>query len=226
MAADLGDLFDHYVAGGASEEEAHAMACERFDLSDEALRRLVDVHASPVRRLLERVSERTRSRWERAMIVVLTVFAAVSTLEVMMTTNFFLGASPLMWPVVALGLAALAIAIAKWYTLYLKGDHDPRRVRRGLPTLIGIAIMCPILGCYTLVVELMVLAFKLYHTPERAFAGVVLVMARIAPVMMVSLLVAVVTAVLWFLLSRTVGRIEQVEAEALIEAGATEGGAR
>ena len=225
MAADLEDLFEHYLGDGASEEEAYARACERFGLSDEALRRLVEVHASPLRRILERVSERTRSRWERAMIILLTAFSAVTTLEVMMTTNFFLGASPLMWPVVALGLGALVLAVVKCYALYLKGDHDPRRARRGLPTLIGIAVMCPILGCYTLVVELTVLAFKVYQTPQRAFVGVVLTMARIAPVMMVSLLVTVVAAVLWYVFSRTAIRIEQAEAEALVEAGAVEGGA-
>jgi hypothetical protein len=223
MAADLEDLFEHYTAAGASEDEAHRRACERFELSDEALRRLVAVHASPVRRLLERVSERTRAWWERVMIVILAAYFAATTLEVMMSHRFFLDASPLIWPVVALGLLALAIGIARVYALYLKGDHDPRRVRRGLTTLIGIAVMCPILGCYTMVVELMMLAFKVYPNPERAFVGVVLVMLRIAPVMITSLLVAVAAAVLWYLLSRTAIRLEQATARALIEAGAAQG---
>jgi len=223
MAGDLEDLFEHYVATGASEDEAHRRACERLEPSDDALRQLVEVHGSPVRRILERISERTRSRWERAAIIILAVYLAASTLEVMMSNRFFLDASPLIWPVVILGLLALAIAIARVYALYLKGDHDPRRARRGLTTLIGIAVMCPILGCYAFVVELMVMAFKVASAPGRAFTGVVLVMLRIAPVMIVSMLVAVAAAMLWYLLSRTAISIEQAEARALIEAGAAEG---
>jgi hypothetical protein len=224
MAADLQDVFEHCLARGASEDEAHAMACERFDLSDEALHRLVEVHASPVRRLLERLSERTRSRWERAMLVLLTAFVTLMTLEVTMISDFFLEASPLVWPVVALGVVALAIALTKIYTLLIKRDHDPRRARRGLPSLLGIAVLCPVLGCYTLVVELLLLAMAISDTPERAFTGVVMVMLRIAPVMITSLLVACGTAVLWFVLLRIVTRLEDTEARALVEAGAHEGG--
>lgn len=226
MAADLEDLFDHYVARGAGEEEAFERACEHFDLSEEALHRLVEVHASPLRRLLERVSERTRVAWERAVFILVAAYATAATLEVMMTTNFFLDASKTMWPVMALGVIAVAVAATKFYSLVIKGDHDPRRARRGLTTLLSIAVMSAIIGCFTLVAELMMLAFRTVSTPERAFAGVVLTVAKIAPVMMISLLVSVVAAVFWYVFSRGASRIEQAEAEALLAAGAAEGGAQ
>lgn len=226
MAADLEAAYEHYLDRGASEEEAFAFACERFDLSDEALHRLVEVHASPLRRLLERVSERARVAWERAVFVLVAAYATAATMEVMMTTDFFFDAATTMWPVMALGIIAVAVAATKVYSLYIRGDHEPRRARRGLTTLLSVAVMCPILACFTLVAELMVLAFTVYQTPERAFVGVVLTVAKIAPVMMVSLLVSMVAAVLWYVFARTASRIEQAEAQALLEAGATEGGAR
>ena len=45
IAADLEDLFQHYLERGLSEEEAAAKAEEKVDMTDEALVELVQIHS-------------------------------------------------------------------------------------------------------------------------------------------------------------------------------------
>jgi len=77
LAADLEDLFEHYSAQGLSEEDATARALEATALSDEAIARLVEVHTSPTGRLVERLAERTRTPWERLMLLLIALFVVI-----------------------------------------------------------------------------------------------------------------------------------------------------
>lgn len=219
MAADMEDLYEYYREQEVSSELAALKVTEEFTFSDEALRRLIQVHASPYRQLMDSLSERTRALWERAMFFILTAFVAVVTMEVTMTAQPFSDASPLIWLVVALGAAGLIIAILRVYTLYIKKDHDVRRLRRGLDALIGIAVFSVVIGHYTVLVEMYRIARAVIDEPERAFVGASICVLRTAPVMNLALLVAIGAAVLWFVLSKTVARIESAEASVLLAEG-------
>ncbi len=219
MAADMEDLYEHYRGQGTAAERAEEQVTEQFTFSEQALRRLTQVHASPYRRLMDSLSERTRALWERAMFIILTAFVAVLTMEVMMTAQPFSDASPFIWVVAALGAAGLVIASLRIYALYIKEDHDVRRLRRGLDALIGIGVFSVVIGHYAVLVEMCRIARAVIDEPERAFVGASICVLRTAPVMNLALLVAIGAAVLWFVLSRTVTRIEAAEASVLLAKG-------
>ena len=219
LAADMEDLYELYRERGSPEELAAQQVIEQFSFSDEALYRLIRVHASPYRRLMDGLSERTLALWERAMFLVLTAFVAVLTMEVAMTVQPFSDASPLIWLVVALGATGLVIAVLRIYALYLKEDHDVRRLRRGLDALLGIGVLSVVVGHYTLLVELFRIARAVVDDADRAFMGAVICVLRTAPVMNLAFLVAIGTAIAWFVLSGTAARIEEAEASALVGEG-------
>ena len=138
-----------------------------------------------------------------------------------MTAQPFSDASPLIWLVAALGAAGLIIAILRIYALYLKKDHDVRRLRRGLDALLGIGVLSVVIGHYTLVVELFRIARAVVDDANRAFMGAVICVLRTAPVMNLALLVAIGAGIAWFVLSHTVNRIEAAEASVLMAEGGT-----
>ena len=79
VAADLADLEAVYAERGSTPEQAREQALERLDLSDEAIRELVRVHGSPLRRGLDRLGERGRRRWERLALAALLLFLLAGT---------------------------------------------------------------------------------------------------------------------------------------------------
>ena len=80
IAADLEDLFNHYVQEGLSEDEAAARAEEKVDMSDEALVELVRIH-SDARGWTDRIVRRAQPFWERiAMALIVLFFIVASTL--------------------------------------------------------------------------------------------------------------------------------------------------
>ncbi len=219
MAADMEDLYEHFLGEEVSPDLAADKVTEQFTFSDEALSRLIRVHASPFRRLMDGLSERTRALWERAMFIILTAVVAVLTTEVTMTAQSFSDVNPLIWLVTALGAAGLVIALLRAYALYVKKDHDLRRLRRGLDALIGIGVFSAVLGHYTVLIEMFRIARSVVGDVDRAFTGMSICVLRAAPVLNLSLLVAIGAAVLWFVFSRTVRRIEAAEASVLIGEG-------
>ncbi len=111
------------------------------------------------------------------------------------------------------------IAVLRIYALFIKKDHGVRRLRRGLDALIGIGVFSVVIGHYSVLVELYRIARSVIDEPERAFVGASICVMRTAPVMNLSLLVAIGAAVLWFVLSNTATRIEAAEASVLLGEG-------
>jgi hypothetical protein len=57
IASDLDDMYRHFIGQGIAGNEAVRRVEEKFELSDNALRELVQVHESPFRKFLSRFSE-------------------------------------------------------------------------------------------------------------------------------------------------------------------------
>lgn len=219
LAADLEDLFEHFVAQGLSEEEATTKALERIELSDEAVLRLAAVHASPVDRLVGRLAERTRSPWERLMLLVTGLFFIVGAGREMLTAGFFSDASSLLWPVAAVPMAGVFVALWKTYSLLVSREADPRRLRSGLPALLGLAVLTVFLACIAVLVEMHQAASSVENTAISLAEQSILCVARIAPMMAFSLTAAVILAVAWFALTSWAAHREQTQAAQLLEGG-------
>jgi len=219
LAADLEDLFEHYSAQGLSEEDATARALEATALSDEAIARLVEVHTSPTGRLVERLAERTRTPWERLMLLLIALFVVIGIGREMLTASFFPGASPFLWPVAAVSTAGVVLVLWKFYGLFFVTDHDPRRLRSGLPSVLGLAALSSLLALFGVLVEMHQAALSVEKTARSLAEQSLLCIARIAPLIVFSLTFAVFLAVAWFALSSRVGRMEQTRASMLLDGG-------
>jgi len=219
LAADLEDLFEHYTAQGLSEDEATARALESAELSDEAIARLVQVHASSTSRLVERLAERTRTPWERLMLLLIALFVVIGIGREMVTASFFSGASLFLWPVATASTAGLVLVLWKFYGLFFAKDRDPRRLRSGLPSVLGLAALGILLAILGVLVEMHQAALSVESTARSLAEQSILCVARIAPMIVFSLTSAIVLAVAWFALSSRAGRMEQARATLLLENG-------
>lgn len=219
LAADLEDLYEHYSAQGLTEEEATARALEAAELSDEAIARLVEVHASPTGRLVERLTERTRTPWERLMLLLIAIFLLIGIGREMLAAGFFSHASPFLWPVAAASAVGVVLVFWKIYGLFVVTDHDLRRLRAGLPSILGLAALTVLLTLLGALVEMHNAALRVESTARSLADQSILCMARIAPMIAFSLTAAVILAVAWFVLSSRVGRLEHSQASILLDEG-------
>jgi hypothetical protein len=213
VAADLDDLFEHYVGQGLSEEEAAARAEEKVDMSDEALAELVRIH-SDMRSWTDRIAGRVQPFWERlamAAIVLYLVGGTVITLD----AQFFSRTNVFVWPVLAI-LAALVVSSGVQVVRF-STHPNPRRLRADLATPL-------FLGCASLVVGFGGFAIDLYfslrlmavHAEDAAPISSRAIMGGVST-LMIALLVALVAAVVWFVFAGRVARLEQRTTSSLLE---------
>ena len=90
------------------------------------------MHAPLYRRLLARLSHRTRHRTERAVLGVLSAAVLAGGSAALARADILADPSPFLAPVLALGAAVLVLGAAKLFLLYVKRDHAPERLRAGL----------------------------------------------------------------------------------------------
>jgi hypothetical protein len=211
IASDLGDVYDECILRGMDPDEAKLRAIEMCDLSDEALEDLVRVHQTPLRRLLGSLSEQAKTRWERAILVTLIVFIAVFSGREVVTPRLFLTASRFIWPVVAVSAYAMVLILINIYRLYIKNDHDPRRIRSGPAGILAAGAVCLLIG-------LAGLSFEFYSTASSIAADKTGALDRIvewglscSAMLIAALLAAIASGLAWFVLDNRARMIEAAE---------------
>lgn len=216
IAADLRDLHSYFRDSGMSDAEAYERAVEQCDLSDDALAQLAQIHTAPWRRFLDRLSAQGQSRWERTLLIVLLLFIAASTGRLMLSADLFRAAGAAVWPILGVTAAAFCIGLEKCYRAYLKQDHNLRRLRAGLPSLLVLAGLVLIMGMYAY-------WLKLFRTSSGAAADLngavqdaTAWLVAGSAMLIVDMMCALAIAFLWFVLANKIARIEQAEAAVLL----------
>lgn len=225
MAADLEDSYQAYREQGCGEAEAARRAEEAFSTSTEALEQLARLHRlqeASRDRAGDRLSGQVGRWWERLLLVLIVVFEVAVALKIVLDEGFFLFLSPFVWPIVALALAAFVVTLWKLRQIFARAGVDVRRLRRGLGTLLffsagslGLAI-CGFL--FDLKEFFRVSADEAPEALFYNFAGWTL---RISSLMTIGLVVAFLTALVWFVLTNLIARGEAREIEALLTAEAS-----
>jgi hypothetical protein len=217
VASDLEDMYELYRSRGLGEEEALAKTREKFDISDEALVELTRIHESTFRKLLGRLSEQAQTRWERGLLIAALVFIGGFSGRQVFSSSFFRQASPFVWPLAAVSFAVLALAISETYRLYLKKDHDVKRLRSGLPWFLAMGVLSLATGWCGFVIEL-------YRSTQMGIARADMLLPhlvewgiRCSAMLIVSMLVALAAGLVWFVLADKVRRIEMAEAAWLLQ---------
>lgn len=212
VAADLEDVFQHYRAAGLSDEEARRKAVDTFELSDTALTELVQVHISPIRKLLDRLSVRSLSLWERVLLALVALTTLFVSGRLLVAQGIAADAGLFLWPPALCGVAGVVLGAALFSELYVKQEHDARRARRRLDGIAYLAFAQVVLGFIGAWARLFVAARRMPEEMERA--GVFLFDAILggAALISVGLLGALIVALIWFALARRVAAIEDADA--------------
>jgi hypothetical protein len=216
IAADMEDLYETYMARGLSEDEAKRRTLEQFGPSDEALQDLVEVHSTVVKRTLDRLSEQARSRWERGLLAALVGFAVVIGGRSLAGGGLLTDMIPVAWPIFAIAAIGLLIGAARFYTLFLKKDHDPRRLRTGLGSLFVFAIVELLVGFGGAWVGLFLATARILDDIENPGIYIFDWILKSSATLCFSMIAAMLLALTWLVLAARVAAIEEAEAALLI----------
>ncbi len=217
IASDLDDMYQFFREEGLNEEEAAKRAEEKLDLSDDALRELVEIHESGMRKLLDRISSQARSRWERVLLAMTVIVIAAYSGRQIFSARLYAQASRFVWPILLFALAALVITIWQVYKLYIKKDHDIRTLGVGLPWLVAMGAASFLTGLLGMMFEFHRSALMAADDVERSLVFLVESALRSSAMTMVGLFTVIAIAIVWFVLMNKVRNIEIAEAAWLIE---------
>jgi hypothetical protein len=216
IAGDLEDIYEHHRAAGLDEEQAARRAEEAFAASGEALKHLARIHEADAG-FATRVTRQVGSWWEKVLLVIWLLAAILTARAVVTEVHFFVIISPFVWVIVGLAVAALAFTLWKLYGLFLSKPPDPRQLRSGLEVLLFLAAASLVVSVCGFFYHLRWYALQTWdQAPEAVFGMFGNWTLAISSMMIVGLLTAIFTSLVWFLLASLVTRVENREAEALL----------
>ena len=146
--------------------------------------------------------------------------------------EFFIKGGLFMWPLLILAFVIIILSLVEFYNLYIKKDHNIKKLRSLLHSILflgGLSLFTGILGYF----------IELYSAENyRIFLenkfGIILIpmgipesdkiliyisdwMIKCSSMIMVSMLVTIFSALIWFILNNKIVKIEQAEAAFLLE---------
>jgi len=220
MAGDLDALFEHYRSRGVDEDEAARRTEEKLLASPEALQHLIAVHTTPYQRLLSRAAGRLRWGFDLLLFAVGVVPMLALAVAVAVAQADTLGGAPLLWPLLLVAAAAAAISLAKAYQLFVRRERSTARLHSGVPTLVFLGVLGPVLGGLVFLLSLHDLALGL-AMGTLAGPSQAVVAARVArdgTLLLLGLLLGFATALVWFVLVNRIATIEETDGAALLAA--------
>ena len=151
ISADLTDLYKYYLQQGMNEEQAKQSALDRMAVSDEEVTELVQIHDHWINRLMNKLSNQGRNRWEKILLLFLIAFTVIFSGNVIFNHEFFRHSSVFITPVLILAISLIIHVITRVYKLFIKRDHTISRLRKGIPAVLffgGAALLAGILGFF------------------------------------------------------------------------------
>lgn len=216
ICSDMEDAFNFYLGKGDSKAEALRKTREQFDPTDETIAELTDLHQSLYNRLIDKISGQFQSKIEKIGMLLLIIFIALVSGKAISTNSFFLNASSLTIPVLGIGFMAIVLSISKVFNLYIKMEHNRSRLRSGLPVILflgGASLLSGIIGLF---IETYLFFGATAFDIDNFLLLFMGYLIRISSMMMISLLLTLLLAIIWFILINKIFRIEQAEAELLL----------
>jgi hypothetical protein len=229
IASDIDDLFNTYLEQGKSEKEAVALTEDMFKLDDAAITELADIHQPFFRNWMDKFASETQSRLEKASFVFVLLFIALFSGEAIVSSGFFKTASLFVYPILGIGFISLVIAIQRFYSLYIKKDHERSTRRNGLTSLVFLGVMNFFIGAWGYFIEIyshgggvalpagsLINVVITVNPSQTQMSGLVDCFIKSATVVLSALFIASLIAILWFILVNKIYKIEQSEAEYLL----------
>lgn len=216
VAADMSDLYLHFRGEGLPSAEAERRTLERCDLSDEALRDLVELHTGTLRRLLDSLANRGRRPGEKLALAAVTLVAGGFAAGTMSSNRFFEQAGVLALWILLPTLIGIGGAAAGAWRLWL-GREDARLRRHHLALPLWMAAASLAVAALGTRIVVRGLAVKLAADGAFSSAPLASGVAGVAANMTTALTGSLVCALCWFVLARRAQDIDVAEAEALLQ---------
>jgi hypothetical protein len=210
---DLAALALELERRGLPRTAARRRAVETLLPASEALERLNAFHRPLYLRLVDRFSDPSRHRLERGLFG-----AALASLALLGTMALggleLLGdPTPATFPLLALGLATVAVVPWKLFLLHIRRDVDSVRVSRGLGWLLVIAIAAAVLVFAGLALDLYATTGQLTTAGGNTGALLLAWLRRDMAMASLGLLVGALALGSWLWLAAGVARIVRAELE-------------
>ncbi len=219
VASDMEDLLEHYLAKGMDRDQAVATVQEHFDLSEEALRELTRVHASPFQQSLEGISGQARKGWERAVLLLVGLFVLPGLVFPLAKPAVLVDAGPLAWGLIPTLAVALVLGVREGAGLSgknaLRGGRIPRL---GIRTLPAFSLLLLGLGFAGAWLEFYRAALRVREAPQQALVHLIHWLHLASATLVVALSGALLTALFWFFLEARATHLEERAAARLLEA--------
>lgn len=220
ISTDMEDLFAHLVEGGMPEAEAKGTVREKFDLPDETLQELAQVHATPLACSLEGLSGQARSTWERIILGLVALSVIVGLGGLLLRTRVFLDASPVAYVMGGILLVGLGLGARYARRLFVAPDMVGPIPRGGLRMLPGLSVVLLGLGLAGVWVELYRSALVIRSEPEMSMVHLVHWLHLSSATLVVAFSGALLTALLWFFLENRAAHLEERAAAQILERSA------
>ena len=210
IAADLEDTFIVYIQRGLDEDEAEAKALEKIAADDNVIDQLIEVHETPVRKMLRRLSDKMRHRIEITLWISLLVIAGIFVTGLLISSDNFAG-SPFNWLTGSFIICMFGISVSKYYELFIKRDHSVQSIHRGLPLLIFICCLTIMIGTLGFFFELQESVYTMAGFGAEEFNNGVVLLLQSFTVISFSFAAAIAGAIVWLLITLKTLNIEDKE---------------
>jgi hypothetical protein len=218
MATDMEDLLHVLLESGKERSEAIRAVEEQFDLSEEALKELVQIHSSPLQRSLEGLSSQAPSPWERGILILVGLFVAPGLVLHLVQPSILQDASPLAFGLLL--VLAISLGLGGWraVTLFRPGAGEGGAIpRKGIRALPGLALLLLGLGFSGSWVELYRAILAIRAGPEPAIVHLVGWLHMASATLVVALSGALLTGLVWFFLEVRAASLEERAATAMLK---------
>ena len=216
LAADLDQLHLHYVEKGLTDEEARRAALSDLEATDEVLTDLAEVHASALRRGMDRLVRQADSGWARALLMGVLVGVVVVAARVVLSPMFIEDAGVFLWPLGLCLLAGLATAGALLLRLQRFDADDPAPARGPLDRLAVLILAEGVIAAFGSWLELYWAVGRMVGERGEITVGLFSWLVRSSALLSAGIAGALILAVGWFLASYRTAVIEDARAAVLL----------
>jgi len=216
ISADLNDLFEYYKQKGLSDHEAEQKTQEKFHFDEKSIEELTEVYNTGFYRWLHTITDRTRNRWEKLALVFIILFSLFFVGQVILSSEFFLHSSVFVIPVLTIVFFALILLMIKFYKIYILKDHNIKRLRSNLPSILflgGATLLVGVLGFF---IHLYLTVSMISSDIEKTLSHLIEMMISSSAYLMICLILTIFISILLYILYTKITKIEIAASEYLL----------
>lgn len=216
IADDLQASYEYYLRS-SPEQEAYRKAVEKFRLDDTALAELRRLHTKGINRWFDKLSHFRFEWWGRIALLVSLVYLVCLTFNRINIIELVGRANGFIWVALLIAVLAGVLVLERIFQLYLIKNYAAKTLRTGLGSLLGLAIGSVICGILGSAVEFYRMSNRLFFEEAEFLPVFVASLDHAVALGVFTLLLAIIIAMIWYVLLQKAVTIEQDEVTQLLE---------